>query len=758
MSKSLKTTLLIYLLLVCSFSVYAQNKKLPLLDILSTIEYQFKVSFSYADKVINGVMVDYNVKDNLSTTLFKLESQTDLKFNRLDSHFITVTTNKDAFSFQKLDEITISNYLTTGINKDNSGAITIAPKQFGILPGLIAPDILKTIQDLPGVLSVDETVSNINVRGGTHDQNLILYDGIKMYQSGHFFGLISAFNPYLTKSVAITKNGTSARFGDGVSSVVDMQLSDSSNEEFSAGIGINMITADGFAIMPLAKNTQLQLSTRRSLTDVLNTPTYNQYFKRVFQDANVSNNAISTTKNQTFKFSDISLKLLHDFSKKDKLRFTLLNVFNQLDFEDASNTSDSENRTNQLKQQNRASALQYEHVWNNKLTTSIKGYYSNYDLRSSDYDIVNNQRLIQENKVIDNGFNIDASYTFNKVIKVNGGIQFNEIGISNLEEVNAPFFKRNIKRVLRTYSAYAETVFSSINKNTQLKLGLRQNYFRKFNISITEPRFYFSQRFLKDFRLELSGEYKSQSTSQLIDLQNDFLGVEKRRWVLANDNTIPIQKSKQISLGLIYNKHKLLLSAEGYYKTVNGITTRSQGFQNQYQFTNAIGDYTVKGLDVLINKKTDALSTWISYSYSDNNYTFENLNNNDAFPSNFDVKHQINFGSTYQWEQLKLAFGVNWRSGKPYTKPDSNTPNTGNTINYQAPNSSRLESYVRADLSATYQFKLGNNKAVIGASIWNILDKENILNTYYTVKEDQVSKIENVSLGLTPNVSFRVKF
>lgn len=131
-------------------------------------------------------MVDYNVKDNLSTTLLKLESQTDLKFNRLDSHFITVTTNKDAFSFQKLDEITISNYLTTGINKDNSGAITIAPKQFGILPGLIAPDILKTIQDLPGVLSVDETVSNINVRGGTHDQNLILYDGIKMYQSGHF--------------------------------------------------------------------------------------------------------------------------------------------------------------------------------------------------------------------------------------------------------------------------------------------------------------------------------------------------------------------------------------------------------------------------------------------------------------------------------------------------------------------------------------------------------------------------------------------
>ncbi|WP_168800743.1 TonB-dependent receptor plug domain-containing protein [Psychroserpens sp. NJDZ02] len=758
MSKSLKTTLFLIILLVYSVSVFAQNKTLPLLDVLSTIEYKYKVSFSYADKVIKGVMVDYNPKDNLTTTLTKLDSQTDLIFNRLDDHFITVSKNKNSFSFQKLEAVTISNYLTTGISKNNSGAIIITPKSFEILPGLIEPDILQTIQNLPGVLSVDETVSNINIRGGTHDQNLILYDGIKMYQSGHFFGLISAFNPYLTKRVAVTKNGTSAKFGDGVSSVVDMQLSDNTEDGFSAGIGINMITTDGFAIIPLAEKTQLQLTTRRSITDVLDTPTYNQYFKRVFQDSDVTNNDIATTTNQTFKFSDISLKFLHDFSPKDKLRFTLLNVFNQLDFEESSNTSDIDNIANQLKQQNRASALQYEHVWNNKLNTTIKGYYSNYDLRASDYDIVNNQRLIQENKIIDNGINMDAHYNFNKTLTANAGIQFKEIGISHLEEVSSPVFKRNIKNVLRTYSAYAETVFNSKNKNTQFKLGLRHNYFKKFNISITEPRVYISQRFLKAFRIELSGEHKSQSTSQLIDLQNDFLGIEKRRWVLANNNTIPIQKSKQVSFGVTYNKNKLLLSAEGYLKTVDGITSRSQGFQNQYQYIDALGQYNVKGVDLLINKQLDAFSTWVSYSYSHNNYTFSDLNNSAAFPSNFDIAHQINFGSTYNWQQLKLAFGVNWHSGKPFTQPDSTNPNTGNTINYQAPNSSRLQAYLRADLSATYQFKLGKNKAVVGASIWNILDQENILNTYYTIDNNQISKVKNVSLGITPNISFRVKF
>ncbi|MBL7559997.1 TonB-dependent receptor plug domain-containing protein [Olleya sp. YSTF-M6] len=745
------------MLLVFSYSVYGQKKQ-PLLDVLSTLEYQFKVSFSYADQTIKGVMVTYDSKDELSSILNNIENQTGLKFNLLDDHFITVSTTKNNFSFQKLDEVVVSNILTKGIHKNKSGNITISPKSFGLLPGLIEPDILQTIQAIPGVLSVDETVSNINVRGGTHDQNLILYDGIKMYQSGHFFGLISAFNPYLTKHVEVIKNGTTARFGDGVSGVVDMQLLDNTNQDLNAGIGVNMITADGFAVIPLAKDTQLQLATRRSLTDVLTTPTYNQYFKRVFQDSDVTNNETYTTSKDAFRFSDIALKLLHDLSPKDKIRFTLLNIFNQLDFEETYNSDTSQNTSNQLTQQNRASSIQYKRDWNHQFTTNFSGYYTNYDLKSTDYDITNNQRLVQENKVIDNGFNLDANYKFTPLINVNTGLQFSQIAVSNIEEINTPLFKRNLRRVLRTFSAFAETELRTKNKKTVLKLGVRHNYFRKFNISITEPRLYLSHHFLKHFKAEITGEHKSQSTSQIIDFQNDFLGVEKRRWVLANNNTIPIQKSKQISLGLSFNKNKWLISTEGYYKLVDGITTRNQGFQNQYQYTNALGRYDVKGIDVLINKKIKDFSTWVSYSYSNNNNVFKALNQGQKFASNFDVQHQINFGSTYNWQQLKVAFGVNWHTGKPYTQPNAQNPILNNTINYQKPNSSRLDDYIRADLSSTYQFKLGQNKAEFGASIWNILNKENILNTYYTINNNEISKIENVSLGLTQNVSFRIWF
>ena len=109
---------------------------------------------------------------------------------------------------EDLTEIILSSYLTNGINKIIDGSISINYKNFGAVPGLIETDVLQTIQALSGFQSIDETVSNINVRGGTHDQNLILWDGIKMYQAGHFFGLISALNPRITKRVTLIKNGS----------------------------------------------------------------------------------------------------------------------------------------------------------------------------------------------------------------------------------------------------------------------------------------------------------------------------------------------------------------------------------------------------------------------------------------------------------------------------------------------------------------------------------------------------------------------
>lgn len=758
----------------------SQKEKQPLITILKILSEKHDVSFSYVDAIINGkeaIIPEDGLSLNEAIEFLKLETQLD--FELLDNGFIVIKLKKQetsSFKIQNLNEVVVTNYLTSGITKLNDGSLTIKPKTFGILPGLIEPDVLQTIQAIPGVLSTDETVSNINIRGGTHDQNLLLWDGIKMYQSGHFFGLISAFNPYTTKRVNVYKNGTRAKYGDGVSSIIDMHLPDEIDNEFDAGLGFNLINADGYIKAPLSRNTELQLSTRRSITDLINTATYDQYFKRVFQDSDFTKakeNNSTVSQNETFYFYDIAAKFLYDISEKDRVRLHFLNVNNNLNYDEQSTINNRNEALNsRLSQQNLALGITYTRDWNEHLTTTAQVYVSNYDLDATNFDVINDQRLIQENEVYDGAAKFDINYTKNQ-FKINSGYQFTEVGISNLEDVNNPNFRSFVRNVLRSHAIYGETGFLSNNAKTRLTLGGRLNYIEKFNMLFAEPRLSFSQRFLNHFRFEVLGEFKSQTTSQIIDLQNDFLGIEKRRWVLSNNNKevinndnqtiypIPVLKSKQLSTGIHYNKNKLLISAETYIKKVDGITTRSQGFQNQFQFRNEVGSYEIKGVDVLVNKQfSDIISSWISYSYSKNQYTFEDLNDGNPFPNNADITHAVTFAGTYTNNNIKFAAGLNWHSGLPNTEPDINQNLTDNTIEYEAPNSSRLNEYLRIDCSATYAFNISDSaKATIGASVWNVLNKNNIINTYYVLNEDdEIIPIENRSLGITPNVSFRVSF
>lgn len=758
-----------------------QKEKQPLITILKALEEKYNVSFSYVDDAIKTKQAT-QVKDDLTLqeALEFLKLETNLDFELLDNRFVVIKKpqrDSNLYNTQRLEEIVISNYLTSGITKLNDGSVNIKPETFGILPGLIEPDVLQTIQALPGVLSANETVSNINVRGGTHDQNLLLWDGIKMYQSGHFFGLISAFNPYTTEQINVYKNGTRAKYGDGISSIIDMQLPDDIDNEFKAGLGFNLINADGYAKIPLSKKTELQLSTRRSITDLINTATFEQYSKRIFQDSDFNkgkNNANSISQNESFYFYDITAKFLYDITKKDKIRLHFFKVYNDLNYDEQSTINErSEALNSKLTQRNSAIGLTYTRDWNKKLSTTSQVYVSNYVLDAINFDIINDQRLIQENEIYDGSVKIDINYNPNNQLKFNSGYQFTEVGISNLEDVNNPVFRSFIKNVVRTHAIYGETSFLSNHAKTKLVFGTRLNYIEKFDMIFAEPRLSFSQRFLNHFRFEVLGEFKSQTTSQIIDLQNDFLGIENRRWVLANNKNeievvnnkniypVPITKSKQASVGIHYNKNKLLISAEGYIKKADGITTRSQGFQNQYQFVNSIGSYKIKGIDVLLNKQfSDIVSTWVSYSYSTNNYTFENLNNGNPFPNNTDIRHALTFATTYTYKDLKVALGLNWHSGTPNTEPALNGNPDNARITYASPNSSNLDDYLRTDCSATYAFNFSDNvKATIGASVWNVLNKKNIINTYYTLDDrNGINKVENESLGITPNVSFRVHF
>lgn len=753
---------------LCITVVNAQNRQLlPLEQVLNLLQDRYNIRFSYNPIAIENLVL--TIPDDslsLNEALDFIKSQVAVEFTILNKRFITVKAVGLEASFldQTLDEVLINNYITSGISKKSLGSFNIKPDQFGILPGLVEPDVLLILQSLPGINSTDETVSNLNVRGGTNDQNLIIFDGMKMYQSGHFFGLISAFNPYLTKNVSVIKNGSSAFYGDGISSILNMQTTTEISDKKKIGAGINMIYGDVFAELPLNDNIEFQIAARRSITDVITTPTFTNYFDRVFQDSDLSRNATSTetlTQDENFYFYDINAKLLMKLGEKDKVNLSFINFFNNVDYQETAtmNTGD-QSFTSSLTQSTVAGSLTYSRKWNDKIYSEAQVYITNYDLDATNFDIVNNQRLVQKNEVLDGALKVNLNYKPLEIVDINIGYQFNEVGITNLEDVNNPLFRSFIKEVIRSHSAYIEGTFKTKNGNTILKAGGRLNVFQKFGTYLVEPRFGFSQRFANYFKFEILGEFKSQTTTQIIDLQNDFLGVEKRRWILSNNNSIPIVKSKQVSAGLSFKKNKIFINAEGFYKEVTGITARSQAFQNQFQFITDTGGYTVKGAEFLINYRNNQFSSWLSYTYNDNQYQFDNLNNGVQFRNNFGIEHFVNFGANYSFNNFKISSGINWHSGLPITNPVAGNEVVNNQINFEDPNSSETEDYLRIDTSVTYKFELSKNSVLnLGASVWNVTDSKNIINTYYFLNENnQPVKVENLSLGITPNFFARITF
>ena len=661
----------------------------------------------------------------------------------------------------ELDEVITQRYLTTGIYKKNDGTIEIKPSKFGILPGLIEPDILQTLQQIPGINSVDETISNINVRGGTHDQNLFLWNGIRMFQTGHFFGLISAFNPSLSQTISVTKNGSSAFFGESVSSLIDISSHFKTIEKSSNSISTNLISAEFYSKIKLSQTANFVISGRRSLTDYFTSPTYKKYRNKVFQNTvvtNLNNNqTIDFNTDETFYFYDFTGQYQQKIGPKSELAIDAIMINNYLSV--IKSNADT-NRYSNLGQKNLGATINWKTNWNLKNSTQFQTYISSYSLISKNESIESNQILNQENKVLDIGFQIKNSHVLSKTIKFNNGYQLDEIGVTNSDQINTPFFSRKNKEVLQNHALIAEGTFETENKNTFIKAGIRANYFTKFNSFLIEPRIQFNEALSKRIRLEILGEQKSQSLSQLIDLQQDFLGIEKRRWTLANDNSIPIQKSNQISLGFSYKDKNWLITLDNFYKKIIGITTGAQGFQNQFEFTKASGDYTVMGTEVLLQKNFGKFYTWMSYSYNDNKYDFKSITPTQ-FVNNYQLKHCFSWAGIYEWNSVKFALGCKWHTGKPITTPLSTTLDSDNQIVYNSPNNKRLNDFFQVNFSASKYWKISERMVLeIDFSIINFLNTKNNINRFYRVNssDDTIESLNTYALEFTPNINIKLSF
>jgi len=770
---------LFLLLFFASQSVLAQEEStaIPLKEILASLSRQYQIQFNFIeDEIVSVSVIPPSSELNLPQKLKYLSDRTSLTFESINSRYVVITSRKPTATLHDsikdlpilLQETVIEKYLASGISKTAEGSLVIKPKKFGILPGLTEADVLQTMQQVPGIYSADETVSNINVRSGTHDQNLFLWNGIRMFQTGHFFGLISAFNPSLSQKITISKNGTSAFYGESVSSVIDISSFPEHIENSASSISSNLIGAQFNSKIKISDNSSFQVSGRRSFTDWINSPTYQKYYNRVFQNTivtNIENNEISNYHtDEKFYFYDFTAQYQHKISSRTEATAAFIGINNSLDL-DQKMTSEGilRTRNSNLSQQNFGGTVSLKTAWNDNNFSKISGYLSYYNLNSRNEAVENNQTLVQQNTVTDMGLRLENRHMLNTNLALNTGYQYNEIGIRNFENIDNPGFSKSIKEVLRSHSVISEAEMHYLDGNLFIKPGIRFNYIEELEKFIFEPRLQFNYKLNQEISMEALGELKSQTASQVIDQQQDFLGLEKRRWILADDHSIPIQKSQQVSIGFTYSTSEWLISLDNFYKKVTGITTPSQAFQNQLEFIKINGDYRVFGSELLVQKNFDRFYSWISYNLSSSEYDFGALIPSQ-FANNFQIVHSVNWAGIYDWNNLKVALGTKWHSGRPETTPATNLLDLSNPakpeIRYNFPNNKNLSDYFQVNFSASYCWNWSSKTQLeLGFSVLNVLNKKNTISRYYRVSSNNtVESVNTYSLERTPNIAVKFNF
>lgn len=665
---------------------------------------------------------------------------------------------------EALDQVIIDEYLTSGISK-NIKQTTIAPKKSKILPGLIEPDILESIHQIPGVTNLNETVNSIHVRGGKTDQNLILWNNIKTYGNSHMFGAISAFNPYIIDKVNFISKGTNPKYGERISSVIDITSNYNPTNKIKGGAGFNMLHADAFIDIPIINDKlSILVSGRRSYADALETFTYKNYASQVFQNTKIYNNDLDFSKTKNiFWFYDYTVNAAWKISPKNLIKINHIHTDDYLNF--SAFSSDNNNLyTDILKTKNSGSNIVWEKEWSKNISHQIDGYVSEYNLKYNFSDQSNTGSVndSKENYINDFGVNMNLTYDVSKFKQLNFGYQFSNKNFKYLFITNQPANLKTKDDSVNANSLYAEYQINK-PKDFLYTLGIRANKYSVSNKFYIEPRVILQKFVIPEFSINASLEYKSQYVNQIQESVINNLSLENKVWALSNTEEFPVLTSYQYTVGLNYTKNKWIVDFEAYFKKTNNINLSDFDLSNQNTNDYHIGDTSIQGVDFFLKKQLKNYNTWLSYSFNNAKYRFPELNNNEPFPSNININHTIKWSHFYKWKKFEFTLGWLWHIGKPYTKINSTTqPDNTVTYSYTSLNNRNLSPYHRLDFSAIYDFRPHKNKRIkyrVGASILNLYNRKNIVNKDIRFSNSSAGELNiNDIRGteLSPNLMLRI--
>lgn len=678
-----------------------------------------------------------------------------------------------------LDEVIVTGRQGSAVTS-NVGQIDLKMAQLKKLPTFLGEiDIIKQIQVLPGVTSVGEMSSGFNVRGGGVDQNLILYDGVQIFNNSHVFGFFSAFNSDAIKSATFFKGGIPAEYGGRVSSVMNIISKEGDYKKWSASGGVGPISSNVSFNGPIYKDkTSLFASVRSSYSDwMIKTLTY--------QNINKS----------SVRFYDASLKLSHKFSERDKL--TLSGYSSQDVFGLPSDTT--------FAWKNQIASLQFDHAFNDKAFSTITLGYGTfgYDVKdknpTSAYDLKYNISYPT--------LKADFNYQLNKH-KLNSGVGSIWYGItpgtiaptsaqSNVKPVTIAkeqsmensFFLEDefeVNDMLRFNAGFRLSSFSSLGPQ---KVYLYQPGQPLSNNTIVDSVSYASGKSAKTyfgFEPRFSLVYKLSSFSsvklgynrifQYIHLISNSVAITPIDiWQPSNYYFKP-QIGDQYSAGLFHSTHngKYELSVEGFYKFTNNVLDFKDGsnivLNPNLETALLSGVAKAYGVEFSAKKNIGRLQGSLNYTYARSlrqvrsPYADESINNGNYYPSNYDQPSVVNLTWRYEISR-RVSFTGNftYRTGRPITLPYSYAT-VGNIpiVNFSDRNMQRIPDYHRLDLALVIDGNHRRKKIIDGSwiiSFYNVYARKNVYSVFYKTDAAGIQSPYQLSIvgTILPSISYRFK-
>ncbi len=677
----------------------------------------------------------------------------------------------------QLGEVTVvGDKIENTVESSQLGAVNLSTKTIKSIPALLGEvDIIKAIQLLPGIQSGTEGSSGLYVRGGGPDQNLILLDGIPVYNVNHLFGFFSVFNADAINSVQLIKGGFPARYGGRLSSVIDIRMKEGNNDKIHGSGSIGLIATKLTLEGPIIKdNMSFVISGRRTYIDVLAAPFIAAQPKERGEKFSGG-----------YYFYDLNTKLNYKFSERNRL---YLSAYMGNDKAYANDKYDYGNNYSEdkfkLRWGNIISALRWNCLITNKLFLNTTLSYSRYKFLTAIYSKYindNNNEIynFEYNSGIDDyaaKLELDFMPNPNHYIRfgANNTYHIFNPGV-NVFNLNSDL-EENIDTVIGNHKIYANEVFAYLEdeitwNKLKINLGIHASGFyvkNKFYSNI-EPRI--SARYLINNRWSVKAAY-SQMNQYIHLLTNSNVGLPTDLWLPVTD-TIKPQNSVQYALGTVISIGPHIdFSLEGYYKEMNNLIEYKEGAtylqaNEDWQKKVEIGKGYSYGAEVLLRKKIGNTTGWIGYTLSWTNRQFDNISFGEEFPAKYDRRHDISVVVSHKFSE-RFDIGCSWVYGSGYatTLAHEKYPSAmeyGGDIEYFGKrNDYRLPSYHRFDIGFNFhkQKKWGKRTWSFGA--YNVYNRKNPFFLYFDNDynyNNNTKVLRQVSLfPIIPYVSYQFNF